>query len=84
MKTSISNPEPTYQGWTNRETWLVHLWLTNEYNTYQGCRGLNAYGIERYVDDIVASNGPTDFFLDLVNAALVRVDWDEIANAINE
>jgi len=23
----------TYNGWANRETWLVNLWLTNEPNT---------------------------------------------------
>ena len=25
----------TYNGWTNRETWLVNLWLTNEPGTYE-------------------------------------------------
>lgn len=25
----------TYNGWPNRWTWLVHLWLTNEEHTYQ-------------------------------------------------
>lgn len=24
----------TYNGWTNHETWLVNLHLTNDYNTY--------------------------------------------------
>lgn len=24
----------TYNGWTNRDTWLVKLWLDNDYNNY--------------------------------------------------
>src|SRR3990172_552402 len=30
----------TYNGWTNYETWCVHLWLTNDEGTYKFCRGL--------------------------------------------
>lgn len=29
-----------YNGWTNYETWCVHLWLTNEEGTYNHCREL--------------------------------------------
>jgi len=28
----------TYNGWTNHETWCVHLWLSNEEGTYRTCR----------------------------------------------
>jgi hypothetical protein len=24
----------TYNGWTNRDTWLVAVWLENDYNNY--------------------------------------------------
>lgn len=24
-----------YNGWTNRDTWLVMLWLNNDYDNYQ-------------------------------------------------
>lgn len=26
--------EERYNGWTNRDTWLVMLWLENDYNNY--------------------------------------------------
>ena len=29
-----------YNGWTNYETWCIHLWLTNEEGTYNYCRAL--------------------------------------------
>ena len=29
-----------YGDWTNRETWCVHLWLTNEPESYNYCREL--------------------------------------------
>ena len=32
--------DQTHNGWTNYETWCVHLWLTNEEGTYKFCRGL--------------------------------------------
>lgn len=25
----------TYNGWSNRDTWLVALWLNNDYGNYQ-------------------------------------------------
>ncbi len=29
-----------YNGWTNYETWDVHLWLTNDAESYNYCREL--------------------------------------------
>lgn len=30
--------DDTYHGWTNRETWAWHLWITNEQATYEEAR----------------------------------------------
>lgn len=32
--TTAAQEDTTYNGWTNRETWLVNLWLTNDRGTY--------------------------------------------------
>jgi len=38
--TERKEPPMTYNGWTNYETWAVHLWLTNEEGSYRHCREL--------------------------------------------
>lgn len=32
--------DESYNGWSNRETWLVNLHLTNDYDTYKDVQGL--------------------------------------------
>ena len=36
-----------YNGWSNFETWDIHLWLTNEQDTYNLCRELARECIEQ-------------------------------------
>jgi len=31
----MHSTDETYNGWTNRDTWLVPLWIDNDYSTYQ-------------------------------------------------
>ncbi len=39
--------DENYNGWSNYETWAVHLWLTNEQGTYNFCRELAHECIEQ-------------------------------------
>ena len=80
----------TYNGWSNRETWVVNLWLTNDEATYNAVRGMTADEIEAFIDDLYFEGGvycdkglPSGFIADLVNSALAHVDWDEIAESVN-
>ena len=80
----------TYNGWTNRETWVVNLWLTNEVCYYhQLCEIIKNFDtvaeqaeeLESYVrfvldvDESIGMNG------DLLSTALGRVNWYEIADS---
>jgi hypothetical protein len=80
-----------YQGWTNRETWCVALWLNNEQVLEEGAAAVcnqpgemlqeAAQSLENFVDDMLDDH-PTfvgTMFRDLVNCCLARVNWREIA-----
>lgn len=80
-------------GWTNRETWLVNLWLTsNDSATYDDARAVvsiegemiheSAQSLEDYVDEIIGEQ--SGFHADLINAALARVNWREIVESLSE
>jgi hypothetical protein len=86
----------TYNGWTNYETWLVNLWLTNDQCTAETMQELAAASrandeaeweladtLKEWVDGMVDESVPDNGMVrDLVNAALGSVDWREIAQSI--
>lgn len=75
-----------YNGWTNRETWTVNLWLTNDDYYYDElCDIIKDFDtlaeqveeLERYVRSIIGDYGAT-MASDVLTAALSRVDWEKI------
>jgi hypothetical protein len=85
--------DQTYNGWTNRETWLVNLWLSNEQGTADDAHAAcnvdgemlqeAAQSLEDYVRDLLdetEAGAATGFTLDLINAALARVNWAELVD----
>ncbi len=90
--------DTTYNGWTNRETWLVNLWLTNDQGAYNALEELVsdvtefgtisrehriADALVGFVDDLIAppdADVPYGLAVDLITAALGRVDWRELAS----
>ena len=82
--------DQSYNGWSNRETWLVNLWLTNDQGTYSQIKDLIDQAKDRYqgaqaIQDFVQEFNPlaedATLYCDLLNTALSAVDWFEIADA---
>lgn len=75
-----------YNGWTNRETWTVNLWLTNDDYYYDELCDIikdfdhydQPYEIQQYVHWIIDIADAT-MTSDLLETCLRRVNWQEIA-----
>ncbi len=82
-----------YSGWTNYETWLVNLWLTNDEGIYNSMLELAAScadecGAAEAIKDCIEECNPLNdtatLFTDLMNATLSEVNWHEIAKSLRE
>ena len=80
-----------YNGWTNRETWIVNLWLTNDECYYEELQAIiknfdsneQAEELEQYVHWIIDVD-EASMTTDLLSTSLGRVNWHEIARAKQE
>jgi hypothetical protein len=75
-----------YNGWTNKATWLVNLWLTNEQSTSEEMSSIArdfmtkhhvADALREYVESILPELD--GFASDLMTYSLDSVNWVEIA-----
>ncbi len=76
-----------YNGWKNKETWLVNLWLGDSLAMDQESGyEITADYIEQLVDDMVCESmaSPNGFVADLLNCALGEIDFDELAEHYEE
>lgn len=76
----------TYNGWTNRETWLVNLWVgDNLAELKQEGAEIDARYAYACVLDMLETSGATvedAFASDLIAFALSGVNWQEIADSL--
>lgn len=73
-----------YNGWTNKETWLVSLWYMDEIRTYRPNRPED---IEEYVSFIVLEQGDRSYeglALDFLRMCLQDTNWRELYEHIEE
>lgn len=78
----------TYNGWSNRETWVVNLWITSEPEICDMLRHIikafdtaseQAEELERCIrQDDTALPGEASMWSDLLTTSLSRVNWHEI------
>lgn len=74
-----------YNGWTNRDTWLINLWLDNDYDSYHAkldriaaeTSPIDADAARRIFDDLGASDIIGDkFSIENVNFAEIAASWE--------
>lgn len=70
----------TYNGWANRETWLVNVWFGDYFAALaEEGETIDADYIRDFVDEHVseATGGQSGFVNDLLD--LSGIDWNELA-----
>lgn len=86
---------PECNGWRNKPTWLVGLWLNNDEGSYHELRRLQrscdtpqefASALQSWAESDPEEGGMVpdlgaSFAADLMGWALAHVDWQEIADA---
>ena len=72
-----------YNGWTNKETWLVSLWLGDMFQAdLDDGQEIDESYIESVVDEMASAaleEGANGFMTDLLNCALSEINYREIA-----
>ena len=79
----------SYNGWSNKDTWQVNLWFGDDMhdsakeNGYAIDEAWCKEMVEEYLENSVR-NVFQGFIGDIVGSFMSSVDWNEIANNVNE
>lgn len=76
----------TFNGYTNRETWIVSLWVNNDpfINEHaKECAKDSPDSLKQWVEDFKDDQDDTHgLFSDLLSQSLSRVNWQEVADSL--
>ena len=87
-KEMTTNEDKKYNGWTNYETWIVNLWLSNDQGTDElmidmAKHSKDVYSLMEEIKDLIEELNPlkdnADLFSDLLNGAISECNFYEIA-----
>ena len=91
VATSIQTETTEYNGWSNRETWLVNLWLSNDMGSYEFLQEICKKDCEawekaeeleaHFQDQLEDMYEVPSFWSDILGTALDRVDWYRVVEA---
>lgn len=71
-----------YNGWTNKETWLVNLWIGDIFTVMlEDGESVSECFIESIIDDMISDimESNNGFLKDLFNCALNEINYRELA-----
>ncbi|MFI5270982.1 MAG: hypothetical protein ACHQT9_02980 [Candidatus Saccharimonadales bacterium] len=84
------NEDSTYNGWSNRETWLANLWLTNEEPFANLLMEASKHSDDEYIRAAWLENhfyekldelfDDASLWRDLLGTAVSHVNWYEIVD----
>lgn len=72
--------DESYQGYSNRETWAVCLWLDNDEGMYQETRNKSAKRLKEEIEYILEEFKEQEWCKSMREdiGSLWRVDWHEV------
>ena len=84
--------DTTYNGWKNKETWLVNIWYMDSMRDFHA--DMDQYHVEpnelkeavMYIAEEceVLSSLPAGLLSDFINTCWGEVDWNSLADHLNE
>jgi hypothetical protein len=89
MSTSVTEYQTqTCNGWSNQETWIANLWLSNDQGLYELLREAHkqlsdSYEVAEFISERLREQlfdeiGVACIWQDLLNSAFNRIDWIEV------